>query len=340
MTILKPPAGPTSFTWNANAARGTSMIFMLTDAKGRQGGSSDVIPVNVSDDTTCLNAASPSTTSNPPSSSSTSLPDASSTSGSKDGISIAAVAGTVIGALIFLAVTITLGLFFLKKRREDAAPGYSDNKSGRPAPRRGSGVDLPYDSDFGSGVPYSGGALPSNFPPSSPYPYSPNSSVPLSSNPFLDSHSEGQNRSSQHLLSPSGHYQPGPFDSSRDYLPAPPGHLQGYLGTQHSPFEPANSSAPSILPGMGPEVYLMETRLQSSIPDTTSTTKRQAALAGSATQKPTRFIVHTDVEDDLPPPNEDGVVELPPQYTERRRAPGSVDPPLEQAGPPLATYPL
>jgi hypothetical protein len=49
-----------------------------------------------------------------------------------------------------------------------------------------------------------------------------------------------------------------------------------------------------------------------------STAQRKAAMAGVSAYKPSRFIVHTDVEDELPPPNQDGVVELPPQYSERR----------------------
>ncbi|KAH9487005.1 hypothetical protein JR316_0001071 [Psilocybe cubensis] len=337
VTTLKPPTGPTSFTWNANAARGTSMMFMLVDAQGRQGGSSDIIPVGVSDDTSCLNASSPSTTSNPPFSTSTSSSSPSSTSGSKSGISIAAVAGTVIGALIFLSVTVTLGLFFLRRKQEKANLGFSDNKPSRP-PRMGSGTDLPYDSNHGSGVLHSGGILPSNLPPLSPYPYSPNSSIPQSSNPFLDSHSGGPNTASSHnLLLPSGQYQPSPFDASSEYLPRPP-HIQGYL--DQSPLEPNKSSSPSKPPGIEPETYLMQTRPPSSIPETISTSRKAALAAAASNQRPTRFIVHTDVEDDIPPPNADGIVELPPQYSERRGAPSSAIHPPEQAGPPPGTYPL
>ncbi len=43
--------------------------------------------------------------------------------------------------------------------------------------------------------------------------------------------------------------------------------------------------------------------------------QRKAAMAGSS-YTPSRFILHTDADDvPLPPPNEDGVVELPPQYS-------------------------
>jgi hypothetical protein len=46
--------------------------------------------------------------------------------------------------------------------------------------------------------------------------------------------------------------------------------------------------------------------------------RRKAAMAGQTAYKnPTRFILHTDVEDALP--DDDGVVELPPQYSEHRQ---------------------
>jgi hypothetical protein len=43
----------------------------------------------------------------------------------------------------------------------------------------------------------------------------------------------------------------------------------------------------------------------------------QTAVAGASNHTPSRFIVHTDVEDTLSP-SEDGIVELPPQYSERQ----------------------
>jgi hypothetical protein len=49
-----------------------------------------------------------------------------------------------------------------------------------------------------------------------------------------------------------------------------------------------------------------------------TSTQRKAAMAGVTGYAPSRFIVHTDAEDELPEPNGEGVVELPPQYSERR----------------------
>ena len=51
---------------------------------------------------------------------------------------------------------------------------------------------------------------------------------------------------------------------------------------------------------------------------TSSAARRKAAQAGVPTyQAPARFILHTDIEDLPPPPQEEEVIELPPQYSER-----------------------
>jgi len=52
-----------------------------------------------------------------------------------------------------------------------------------------------------------------------------------------------------------------------------------------------------------------------------SAAQRKAVLAAASTLQPARFILHTDAEDEFPPPNSDGVVELPPQYSERGDGP-------------------
>lgn len=59
-------------------------------------------------------------------------------------------------------------------------------------------------------------------------------------------------------------------------------------------------------------------------------------MAGVTAHKPSRFVVHTDAEDGLPQPNNDGVVELPPQYSERRGVLGVANPTLDSnaGGPP------
>jgi len=49
-----------------------------------------------------------------------------------------------------------------------------------------------------------------------------------------------------------------------------------------------------------------------------SASRRKSAMSGSNNYKPSRYVLHTDAEDDDLPANEDGVVELPPQYSATR----------------------
>ncbi|KAF9463834.1 hypothetical protein BDZ94DRAFT_1257555 [Collybia nuda] len=111
--ILTPPFGPTSFSWDANVVHGTLMLFMMFDAQGRTGGCSDIKAVGITDDVTCLNGNSPSSTttiatptstftSSTGTSATTPTPSAAPSSGEPTkGTSIAAIAGTVIGALVY-----------------------------------------------------------------------------------------------------------------------------------------------------------------------------------------------------------------------------------------------
>ncbi|KAF8905510.1 hypothetical protein CPB84DRAFT_1727048 [Gymnopilus junonius] len=307
---LRPPTGPTSFTWNADVARGTSLIFFMIDAQGRQGGSSDVKMVGSSDDSTCLNANSPTSTAGPPASSATSLsttPSASASSTSApahSGVSIAAVAGTVIGSLLFLAVVITLGLFFLRRRHDSRNQGNYRRQSRRLGP----GIDPAYDP-------------PANAPPPT------YGSDPLAS-------------SSAHQY--SGSYQPSEssYQSTEGYQLTP----QIYPPRQaFPPPDPFSSSAPPMMPESEIEPFAEQSRGEtSSSRDSMTPAQRKAALAANNARynPPTRFILHTDVEDAIPP-NEDGVVELPPQYSERR-GPLDINPSPSQpdAGHPLgASYP-
>lgn len=87
-------------------------MFVMVDANGNQGGSSDLEQVQANTDASCLNAQSPSSTASPTSistapsagntspSTSSSAPTATQTVAAK--ISIAAIAGTILGALVLL----------------------------------------------------------------------------------------------------------------------------------------------------------------------------------------------------------------------------------------------
>ncbi|PPQ70489.1 hypothetical protein CVT26_013996 [Gymnopilus dilepis] len=401
---LNPPTGPASFTWNANVARGTSLIFFMTDSKGRQGGSSDVKFVGTSDDSSCLNANSPTSTGGPPSPSATSSssPSASSSASptpstpSHSGVSIGAIAGTVIGGLLFLAVVITLGLFFLKKRQDASGQTRRHSRLGGP------GIDPPYQPPMNVNAPPPGYPSAGNVPYGA---YPPPSSVATASNPFLDAAPSQYDSRSQYSVpyqpsessyqtrdgyqavsyqpSEANTYQttpqsqgypprqvfppPNPFDasspsmvpraeseslapqgrhqssSSRDsmtstYLPyqrseasyqtrdtyQPPPPAPGYASRQpYPPPDPFNTSAPPMVPGTEFESLATQSRDDSSSSrDSMTPSQRKAALAANAARyaPPTRFILHTDVEDAMPP-DENGIVELPPQYSERRGPP-------------------
>ncbi len=97
----------------------------MADSQGRQGGSSDVKTVGTSTDQSCIDDSSPSSTAAPSSAS----PTVSTTTtvillrlrrlpAAAQDIPIGAIAGTVLGGLVFLAAVITLALFFLRRKRD------------------------------------------------------------------------------------------------------------------------------------------------------------------------------------------------------------------------------
>jgi len=161
--VLKPPAGSTTFDWLANVEARTSMIFLMVDSQGRQGGSSDVKTIGDTGDRTCLSGSSPSSTSAltstlAPTSTSTSsrvsrptsaAPTRTATSTSSPPaqashaarISLGVIAGAVVGALVAVAALVTLGLFFLRRRGSNRP--YGENLSNRHSRRLQSQDNLP-----------------------------------------------------------------------------------------------------------------------------------------------------------------------------------------------------
>jgi len=249
-----------------------------------------------------------------------------------------AIAGTIIGGLLFMAVIVTLGLFFLRKHRE----GRASTPFIRQSHAVDSDIDLTYDPSKAPPVtPFH--MAPSSGHPS--YPYSPNSGQIFDSNPFLGSPSASQagplSSSYQASTYPTtpGAYEPteSPYHSS-EYPPHP-----SHPATSHDPFNP---SAPPSIPGLEFDPYAQNNADPSTSRYSTSTAAKRgkAAMAGVTPYTPSRFIVHTDAEDELPPPDADGVVELPPQYTERRGQFAVTNPtpsrPNASAGrPPSGQYP-
>lgn len=378
-TVLYPPVGSSSFDWDTAAAQGTSMIFTMTDAQGRSGGSSDVRLVAASDDSTCLNSNSPATTTNPPSvsatkKSTTSTPTASKTDSAtpsasappSQGFTIAAIAGTVIGSLLFLAVAITLGLFFLRRKRENELghPPSGGLPPGGHGRRFGSGaLELNNTSPYGAYPSYdqSGAYAP---------PHAGSTNTFAASNPFLDNPSQANlpygsqydvssaYGGSRYEPSEAGTYQPQEHQRFGNLHPSPPSLYppSNYASNPSTPADPFNASSAPMLPEMHhsppqsyppPQLpslnsvsgdpfrphstaasssgdmlpYLQSSGSTTAESTTMSSAQRKAAMAGVNAYKPSRFILHTDVEDDLPPVDEDEIIELPPQYSERRGPP-------------------
>ncbi|KAF8898816.1 hypothetical protein BD779DRAFT_39725 [Infundibulicybe gibba] len=317
--ILNPPLGPTDFTWIDNAAAGSSVVFIMEDSQGRAGGSSDVTTVASSDDKSCLDNLSPSST--PGSPSPTSAPSPNTTSGaastptSSRSTSIGVIVGSIIGALLFLAVVLSLGLFYLKRRR----PGWGFGGSGFKRKSRAD-VDLTYDPDYVSNV--------------HPYPLPAHQGVSSSSlarnlhdnDPFLNSVSPSPHNQTP-MYPQSLSYQQG----SAQYHPPSDYHLPLQTPLTQNSHQSASqhASRPSYSTSFAStgEVGFPPVGSGSSR-DSMSTNQRKAAMAGQSTYKPSRFIVHTDVEDDLLPLGEEEVVELPPQYSERRAPLGATNPSL------------
>ncbi|KAF5374780.1 hypothetical protein D9758_000350 [Tetrapyrgos nigripes] len=262
--VLHPPTGPT-FDWTANVWNGTRVMFLMFDSQGRQGGSSDILTVSATDNSSCIDASSPSTTASP-----------SETSGSSDshsGAPVGAIAGSVLGALVFLAVCITLGLFFLRRRRDRDRP---EQRVQRHSRRVQSDVDL-----LG--------------PPAEPYTYTPypGDMTPAMNTPATQTFS---------------HYGTVPVDPSVDYSHS--SNITGHPGVSNSSYTQGAHEVTPFVQNSGSSQY-------------SSSSQRKAAMAGVANNKQ-RFVLHTDMEDNVPEEEEE-VIELPPQYSERRttRASGS-----------------
>lgn len=262
----------------------------MTDAQGRQGGSSDIRVVGLSSDSSCLNSSSPSSTPAAPSPTTSTSASSNPTSTSpinvpSHGVSAAGIVGTVVAALLFLAVIVTLGLFFFRKKRDHQ----SSSNVRRFHQSSESEVDLSFDHQAPVVTPYN---VPQNYDASlSHHPYHSSASPSFNINPFEDVPPQ-----SPTYQPSSQHQHPGAFHSPSQYYPSVPGY----------PLEIPVSDSSASRPEFGPQ------------PTSTSTSQRKATMEGVTAYKPSRFILHTDADDDLPQPNDDGVIELPPQYSERR----------------------
>lgn len=137
---IQPPTGPTSYDWKANLEAGTTAVFVMTDSKGRNGGSSDVKLVGASGDNSCLGSSHPASTSNPPTATSSTGPSATESSGQgggRGGPSAVVLALASLGGVLALAlVAFLLFVYFRRKKREDAYSGGAYLYGGKRGSRR------------------------------------------------------------------------------------------------------------------------------------------------------------------------------------------------------------
>jgi hypothetical protein len=264
--VLQPDVGPT-YDWVANVEHGTSIIFVMVDSAGREGGSSDINIVGTTDDSTCLNGSSPSSTVSPTptptsgtsgTSVSSGVPSQTGAPGEK--VSVAAVIGAIIGIMILTAAAVTLVIFYIRRRRR--GPGLLGNS--RPSRYNSRRTESNIDLNDSSG------------------------SLPITDHYRVNDTQTGRTPATASHLLPAGQYEPDPFT-----LP-PPSHP----ASRYSAFSAGEGSNGGTSEQM-------------------SSAQRKAAMSGATAYKPARFILHTDVEEAVPPA-EDELIELPPQYSASR----------------------
>lgn len=327
-------------------------MWIMTDAQGRKGGSSDVTTVGISDDSTCLTSDSPTSLATMPSATSSVSPSATSagtspsSSSSSDAAgdatrsktSTGAIVGGVLAGIFGIAAIAALILFLMKRNRRST--GYYDsNEQYVYRPRRGGrlrSVDLDAPAVMEDGHP--GATI-------NPYPFSASSVTQSVAGVGGASHNMS---GSVHELLPrdqDSHYRGSQYQGSQYLSSEYDGQSQygqsQYTNNLTNPYSASPSDASfsphTRRPSRSTVGGAPLSTIEGSVPggdnaSMTSSARRKAAMAGVATYKPpTRFIVHTDLEEVQPQDDGEEVVELPPQYSERRAPLRAVD---DYAAPP------
>ncbi|RDX47752.1 hypothetical protein OH76DRAFT_1557557 [Lentinus brumalis] len=271
--VLNPANGSKTFSWIPNVAGGTQLFFYMVDSLGQQGGTTGVMTVEQSGDSSCLDSSSPASTGNP-----SSLVTATSTSTSTQTGTISASSstshrrvGTLIAAIVVpvvAVITLVIGVFicYRRRRRNGGVRVLGPRKSRKPVVdlMKGDPDTPPQMEEVGS---------------------------PTTATPFLHGRS----------LSANGETTLGGASSPPDTSATTP--------QSNAQSGGSSSLAPVSASGIQPAAHAGARRKAAEA----------SVLAPPGHQPSTRFILHTDIEDDVPPPVEE-VVELPPQYSERRRA--------------------
>ncbi|KAF9787259.1 hypothetical protein BJ322DRAFT_711648 [Thelephora terrestris] len=131
---LNPPNGSTTYDWQVDLEVGTTVVFVVTDSQGRQGGVSHPMFVNNSNDSSCLSPGFPTSTLNFPTAT---LPAISSAGKKNSGPNVVTLALASLGGVLALAIVAALIFYFQRKRKRDSAHSEgSDPHRGELGPRR------------------------------------------------------------------------------------------------------------------------------------------------------------------------------------------------------------
>lgn len=351
MFELDVPSGAKSFDWIASVSAGTSITFLMVDSEGRSGGSSNLRTVDQSTDTSCLNASSPHSTAGA-SSTATSIvaPSATQTVEVKQGSNTGTIVGGILGGLALLLLVLLGALLCLRRRKQSSGSGWEDKYQVNPAiigtrgtsrvsrafrPRGGRAppsLDLLHSSSRSlhqmpnrplSDIP----SVPSIDDYALPNPYIlPSTNVPSVGHSTQYHSTSVYNAHSPHsLISSTGHsaqhYPPSLYNiqtlqsvgtGATGVPPISPLSLsrtrsesegpRSPISVLSNPYSTANHHGHSRRPSMPYSVI----------------SGRSGKTSGVGTGHTTpRLILHTDA-DDPNPDSEDEVVELPPQYSDRR----------------------
>ena len=341
--VLNPPRGAQSFDWIADIAARTQLVFFMVDANNRAGGSTEFLTVGLSDDQTCLDKNSPASVAHPPSmtatatraagtktsgqtatgtATSTSSPDSTDPTTTSNAGTVAAA---IVGTIVALLVVGTLVWFYLR-RRNGGAGLFNSGMFGRRFQKQE--VDL---MKGDSGLPPHQALNP--YPLYAPHDNIGDATTPNSTANLLYGRPSADGASTLNFAHPPNTATTAQFPPSTrpDSM-----HEQSLYGSQSgygqsgygvSQFSANQYGAAAAVGAAGAAAGYGATRQEGSVASwdqsvTSSAARRKAAQAGvSAYQPPARFILHTDLEDDIPPPPEEEIIELPPQYSERRPPP-------------------
>ena len=266
----------------------------MVDGQGNQGGASNITQVGSSNDAGCLTSSSPSSTTRLGGSQTptSSIPTSTSTPTSTDASKSSGNHITIGG----IAGTAIGGILFLVMVVTLAL--FFHRKKGA----------LPSQGGFKRRVEHGDQADGAHLgPPASAYTLQ-NSYQP-DANPF------GSSTASAPYQSPISAYQ---VHSNAHISPSQRSESRGQLSNPHSPNSVPAATSAELLSRIDSEQLIYE--------------RQRAKALAAGLQPPPRYIVHTAVEEDeVPRPDENGIVDLPPRYTTIIGRPAVIDPPSDLA---------